>query len=437
MADPLTPVNTAPAPAPADTTVGADANNPIVIGDDSTQEVPDWSMQFPDDYLIAHIFEEHRENLDRISSTRLESEPMRIFYILRHEQVADQIGDPFNIEQHLVLQYLDALEHRHWRQGTDTGASLEMSTPRAGRRRYTYREGGRRSDRPPIIAHRPQSKRDEKKLADFNDGDMIFLDTSFWQVHMRVSADLFRRFEQDVATWENSDKSTPKPERKDYLKISMPSLARIKPWVRHVGLPTSMIWSDVLYQTILQYVYNFFPNVLHFWFFSDDFLRIPEKNPRVDYPVLKTTVMSTAQKRIHGVRPWFRPLEPQGAAAAAAAATNNNNPEHAVMLYEKLEAKALKHANTLRMRGRWNRNPDEAPLSINFRIAQWQLDPPLAYPNDRTEYDAWNPHEDFDWDSDFEANLDSVARNDKAFKVFLDDTATRPRVRQPITRLWG
>lgn len=372
------------------------------------------SLIIDNSFLVAHVFEEHRQFDPTPSEFRKQPEPARIFYLRPHEKVRNLIGEPFSIEQEMLLRHLDSLEKAPAKPPTDKrGPPLDMSTPS---RRFT-----RATLRSPAVVPDwvglPASKRQELALADvLTATDMVFLDTAFWQVHMRVSAERHAQYKQDLETWRRSDRSTAEPAQEAYKVTDLPLLKDVCPKLLHVGLPTSMLWSDLYHRPMLEHVYQIFPKVKHFWFFTEDFLRIPVKHRDSYYPSLVTTYMSTAQKRIHGVRGWWRPLEP--------------GDNEGMVLYEKLHAKALKHANHLRFRG-WNRTPDKAPESINFRIAQWQLDPPLAYPNDRTEYDAWNPHPDFDCDSDLEANLGLVAKGDLVLAeedtTVLDET-TLPEV---------
>jgi hypothetical protein len=252
--------------------------------------------------------------------------------------------------------------------------------------------------------HDPNPNPDEAGGVYFRwDSDILFLDMDFWRTHFEYQDACYNTWLADRDNWEDQiirrvPAAARAPDWQDYDPEILPAmLPSHKEQVKHIGLPHRFIWSEARYTEVLNHVYHFFPSVEYFWIYRGNYGKRP-KGVGNDVH-MSVSKLSLDDKHHLNIRKYFEVWEDPNTGNLARGPPTPNI--------------ALKHANELRYKRRWMRDPDVAPRAIRFRrFMTYRPGFPYGYamPEDPSfvqMLDYFDGDTDLDADSEFDPDDDS------------------------------
>ncbi|KAK4442499.1 hypothetical protein QBC34DRAFT_454652 [Podospora aff. communis PSN243] len=236
------------------------------------------------------------------------------------------------------------------------------------------------------------------------DSDILFLDMDFWRAHFYYLEACYTKYQADRTDWEEKviEAGTiqgvgPQPEWDDYDPEILPAMLKShKAKVKHIGLPHRMIWAESTYNEVFRDMYHHFPGVEYIWIYRPSFSKRPKGVSNEIH--MSVSRLSVDDKQHLNIRKYFEVWEDPNTGALTQGPTISNV--------------ALKHANMLRYKKSWIRDPDVAPKAIRFR-RHTQYRPSFPYgvelPEDPNAVEMWDYFDagtDLDVDSEFESEDD-------------------------------
>ncbi|KAK0616187.1 hypothetical protein B0T14DRAFT_567810 [Immersiella caudata] len=235
------------------------------------------------------------------------------------------------------------------------------------------------------------------------DHDILWLDWTFWAQHFDYEDECHEKWMDDQDTWDDNLERWgvgslisprfphPKPRWANYSPAVLPALLKShKNKIQHIGLPHQLVWAQLGFRRMFEAVYKNFPNVEYFWIYEHNWAKRPRG---VDNDVYLTVdKLSVGEKHHLNIRKYHEQVE------------NTTNGQ--ISNGREIKARALKHANHLRRKSWWKRNPDVAPRAVRFR--RITLYRPFYYPDGEERVETPRYVETMHiWDADSALDADS------------------------------